>query len=112
MTKGWIAAIDCHHPIDSQSEIIYWQVVKNSTANPLEPTFYLSRQVEDRLSEQTQELRRLLQQQDGGWAMKGWQFLTICDDANGKIEIEGIAGELIAPLSFLQELWQWKGEKG
>jgi hypothetical protein len=110
IAPSWIAVIDHQQPISSHSEIINWRVVDNLGANPLEPTFYLSRQAEKTPPKQAQTLHRLLQQQDGGWAMRGWQFLTICRDENGKIEIEGIAGELIAPLSLIHELWQWRFE--
>jgi len=110
MTKGWIAAINSQQPINSHSDILNWQIVETPTVNSLEPTFYLSYQIRDAHPDQSQRLQRLLQKQDGGWSMKGWRFLTICHDASGKIEIEGVTGELIAPLSFISELWQWKLE--
>jgi hypothetical protein len=100
--NSWIAVIDNRTSIMAESEICKLIVVEqDNTQDSSIPSFYISPHKPEKVdSKNTRFLYRLLQQQDGGWSQRGWQFLTICRYPNGNFKIEGMSGELITNFSF------------
>lgn len=97
----WVLVIDNQEPMTLESEVVDWYVVKEKNTQSLEhPTFHLSySKLEDTDSE---PLRSLLTDNDGGWSQKRVQFLAIYRYPNGEFQVEAIRGELIAKFSILQ----------